>query len=45
MEPDKTADLQWFDLDMLPTPVVPHERRVLESVSAGSSPPILVHGF
>jgi 8-oxo-dGTP diphosphatase len=45
MEPDKTADLRWFDLDALPTPVVPHERRVLDSVRAGSCPPILVHGF
>ncbi len=45
MEPDKTADLRWFDLDALPTPVVPHEHRVLESVRAGSCPPILVHGF
>jgi 8-oxo-dGTP diphosphatase len=44
-EPDKTADLQWFDLDALPAPVVPHERRVLDSVRAGSCPPILVHGF
>jgi 8-oxo-dGTP diphosphatase len=45
LEPEKAADLRWFDLDTLPTPVVPHERRVLESVRAGSSPPIVVHGF
>jgi 8-oxo-dGTP diphosphatase len=45
MEPDKTADLGWFDLETLPSPVVPHERRVLESVLAGRCPPILVHGF
>lgn len=45
MEPDKTADLRWFGLDSLPAPVVPHERRVLESVRAGSSSPIVVHGF
>lgn len=45
MEPEKAADLRWFDLEHLPTPVVPHERRVLDSVRAGSAPPIVVHGF
>jgi 8-oxo-dGTP pyrophosphatase MutT (NUDIX family) len=45
MEPQKAGDLRWFDLDALPTPVVPHELQVLESVRAGSSPPIVVHGF
>jgi 8-oxo-dGTP diphosphatase len=45
MEPEKAADLRWFDLETLPTPVVPHERRVLDSVRAGSTPPIVVHGF
>jgi 8-oxo-dGTP pyrophosphatase MutT (NUDIX family) len=45
MEPEKSADLRWFDLDHLPTPVVPHELRVLRSVRAGSTPPIVVHGF
>jgi 8-oxo-dGTP diphosphatase len=44
-EPEKAADLQWFPLDALPTPVVPHEERVLDSVRAGSTPPIVVHGF
>jgi 8-oxo-dGTP pyrophosphatase MutT (NUDIX family) len=45
LEPDKAADLRWFNLDRLPSPVVPHERRVLESVRAGSTAPIVVHGF
>jgi 8-oxo-dGTP diphosphatase len=45
VEPAKSADLGWFGLDALPSPVVPHERRVLESVRAGSTPPIVVHGF
>jgi 8-oxo-dGTP pyrophosphatase MutT (NUDIX family) len=45
LEPEKAADLRWFDLDTLPTPVVPHEGRVLESVRAGSTAPIVVHGF
>ncbi len=44
-EPEKAADLQWFPLDALPTPVVPHEERVLDSIRAGSTPPIVVHGF
>jgi 8-oxo-dGTP diphosphatase len=44
-EPEKCADLQWFDLDRLPTPVVPHERRVLEAVRAGSTAPFVVFGF
>ena len=45
MEPLKCADLRWFNLDALPSPVVPHERRVLSSIRAGSTPPIVVHGF
>lgn len=31
-EPAKCAALEWFDLDALPEPVVPHELRVLESL-------------
>jgi 8-oxo-dGTP pyrophosphatase MutT (NUDIX family) len=45
MEPQKCVDLRWCLLDMLPAPVVPHELRVLASLRAGSTPPILVHGF
>jgi 8-oxo-dGTP pyrophosphatase MutT (NUDIX family) len=44
-EPEKAADLRWFPLSSLPTPVVPHEERVLDSIRAGSTPPIVVHGF
>jgi 8-oxo-dGTP diphosphatase len=44
-EPDKAADLQWFQLAALPTAVVPHEERVLATIRDGSAPPILVHGF
>jgi len=29
MEPDRTADLRWFDISHLPQNVVPHERPVL----------------
>lgn len=29
MEPDRAADLRWFDISQLPDNVVPHERPVL----------------
>lgn len=45
VEPHKCADLRWFRLDDLPSPVVPHERRVLEALRAGPVPAILTHGF
>ena len=35
MEQDKASDLKWFHLDDLPTPVVPHEFHVLESLRSG----------
>lgn len=45
MEPRKCADLRWFNLETLPTPVAPHELRVLGSLRAGSTPPIVADGF
>jgi 8-oxo-dGTP pyrophosphatase MutT (NUDIX family) len=45
VEADKSADLRWYNLGALPTPVVPHELRVLETLRAGSAPAILTHGF
>jgi 8-oxo-dGTP pyrophosphatase MutT (NUDIX family) len=45
LEQHKSADLRWFDLEALPDPVVPHERRVLELLAAGPVPAVLVHGF
>jgi len=45
LEPAKCADLRWCNLSDLPSPVVPHELRVLDSVRAGTTPPIVVHGF
>jgi 8-oxo-dGTP diphosphatase len=45
IEPEKCADLGWFPLRNLPTPVVPHERKVLEAIRADDVPPILTHGF
>ncbi|MGA8210853.1 MAG: NUDIX domain-containing protein [Nocardioidaceae bacterium] len=44
-EPDKCADLQWFDLGSLPSPVVPHEGRVLATVRTGRTPPFVSEGF
>ncbi len=45
VEPDKCADLQWFALDALPDPVVPHELQVLGTIRDGATPPIIAHGF
>jgi 8-oxo-dGTP pyrophosphatase MutT (NUDIX family) len=45
VEPDKCADLRWFNLGALPSPVVPHELRVLASIRAGSTPPFVTWGF
>jgi 8-oxo-dGTP diphosphatase len=45
VEPEKAADLRWFDLDALPDPVVPHERQVLETIRAGRTPPVVTFGF
>ena len=45
VEPDKCADLQWFPLERLPDPVVPHELEVLSRIRDGKVPPILTHGF
>lgn len=41
----KAAALQWFDLEDLPEPVVPHERRVLTALAAGSVTPVGTFGF
>lgn len=45
LEPERAADLRWCALDALPDPVVPHERRVLECLRAGSTQAIATHGF
>jgi 8-oxo-dGTP diphosphatase len=44
-EPRKIADLQWFALDALPEPVVPHERYVLEHLAAGTLATVTAFGF
>jgi 8-oxo-dGTP diphosphatase len=48
MEPDKSGDLRWVNLralDTLTLPVVPHERRVLDSLRDGLTPPFVAYGF
>jgi 8-oxo-dGTP pyrophosphatase MutT (NUDIX family) len=35
MEPEKSAGLDWFPLDALPDPVVPHELAVLRGLTDG----------
>jgi 8-oxo-dGTP diphosphatase len=35
VEPEKAAAMDWFPLDALPEPVVPHERVVLEGLGTG----------
>lgn len=45
VEPHKAADLGWFPLDALPSPVVPHELRVINGLRTGDVPPVVTHGF
>jgi len=45
LEPDKAADLRWFDLGNLPAPVVPHELVVLASLANGEIAPVVTFGF
>ena len=45
VEPEKCAGLEWFPLDRLPDPVVPHELQVLGTLRAGSTPPVVTFGF
>lgn len=42
LEPDRCADMRWFPLGALPTPVVPHELTVLEALAAGSRPAAVI---
>jgi 8-oxo-dGTP pyrophosphatase MutT (NUDIX family) len=45
MEPVKNAELRWFPLAELPTPVVPHERLVLDHLARGDLPAVVTYGF
>lgn len=43
VEPDKADALDWFSLDALPEPTVPHERLVLDALATGAPlPPVQV---
>ena len=44
VEPAKSAALEWFPLDALPEPVVPHELKVLRGLTTGI-PPYCTFGF
>jgi 8-oxo-dGTP pyrophosphatase MutT (NUDIX family) len=45
LEPEKADGLDWFALDKLPDPVVPHEARVLAALHGGSLPAVIAQGF
>jgi ADP-ribose pyrophosphatase YjhB (NUDIX family) len=45
MEPEKADALEWFALDKLPEPRVPHEARVLREMQSGGLPAVIVQGF
>jgi 8-oxo-dGTP pyrophosphatase MutT (NUDIX family) len=45
VETDKSAALEWFDLDGLPDPLVPHELFVYRSLASGSLPTVTTFGF
>lgn len=45
MEPAKAGGLDWFSLDKLPDPVVPHEARVLAGLRDGGLPAVIAQGF
>jgi 8-oxo-dGTP pyrophosphatase MutT (NUDIX family) len=45
LESEKAAALDWFELDALPEPVVPHELFVLEHLRTQSLDPVVAFGF
>jgi 8-oxo-dGTP pyrophosphatase MutT (NUDIX family) len=44
-EPEKCAGLEWFALDALPDPVVPHELQTLNQLRDGAVAAYTTHGF
>lgn len=44
-ETEKATQLDWFALDALPDPVVPHELQVITALRDGTLQPIVTHGF
>lgn len=45
MEPDKCAEIAWFDLDGLPTAIPAYERLVLDGLAAGNLARLTSFGF
>jgi 8-oxo-dGTP diphosphatase len=46
VEVDKSAELEWFPLSELPTPVVPHELLVLDRLASGEPVQLVIpYGF
>ncbi|MBA2445368.1 MAG: NUDIX domain-containing protein [Nocardioidaceae bacterium] len=45
LETGKAADLEWFGLDALPNPVVPHELAVLQRLLDRDLQPVITFGF
>ena len=46
VEPDKSAELAWFSLSDLPSPMVPHEALVLGRLAGGEPVPLMIpYGF
>lgn len=45
VEPTKCADLGWFPLSALPSPMVPHEAAVLEMIRTGTATGYSTFGF
>jgi 8-oxo-dGTP diphosphatase len=45
LEAAKAASLEWWRLDALPDPVVPHERAVLEGLRSGTTTAYSTFGF
>ncbi len=46
VEPEKCSGLEWYDLDALPDPVVPHELVVIGTLARGEElPMVLPYGF
>jgi ADP-ribose pyrophosphatase YjhB (NUDIX family) len=44
-EPQKCADLRWFNLDELPSAISSYERLVLDAIARDSVPPFTSFGF
>ena len=46
IEPEKCAGLEWYDVDALPSPIVPHELVVIGAAARGTTQPtITLYGF